>query len=101
MTTGEIIVLKFGSAKKGGERDEDDVEELHGEGESSKDGYFPNMGVAPPQMGEGEWVEEVLEIGHLARWKVDGFKPVAIFTPKRGEVLACAISDIGESRAIP
>lgn len=101
MTTGEIIVLKFGSAKKGGERDEDDVEELHGEGEPSKDGYFPNMGVAPPQVGEGEWVEEVLEIGHLARWKVDGFKPVAIFTPKRGEVLACAISDIGESCAIP
>ncbi|KAK8849434.1 hypothetical protein IAR55_004766 [Kwoniella newhampshirensis] len=92
--TGEVIVTKFGEAKgkKGGE---DEIEELD-DGVEHDDGYFPTM---PPQAasgsGENGWVEEVTEIGHLAKWKGDGFKPVAIFTLKRGEPISCAVSDIG------
>lgn len=98
MSTGEIIVTKFGEAKKGAR--EDDLEELNDDlatpgGES----YFPltKTDSADPGAGKQEWVEEVTEIGHLARWKEDGFKPVAIFTLKRGEAVACAVSDIGQS----
>ena len=94
MTTGEIIVFKFGSAKKGNVTDGDEMEELDDEGDTPKDGYFPTVEATVP-VTEGEWVEEVLELGHLARWREDGFKPVAIFTPKRGEVTSCAVSDIG------
>jgi syntaxin-binding protein 5 len=73
---------------------------VHGEGAleaKNNDSYFPPQS---PQSGEGsksEWVEEVTEIGHLARWRQDGFKPVAIFTLKRGEAVRCAVSDIGTS----
>lgn len=97
MTTGEIIVFKFAQGKTSGRGNEDDLEEL--DVESPSDGYFPPQGVSVPETsGDGGWVEEVLEIGHIARLKVDGFKPVAIFTPKRGEVIQCAVSDIGGSR---
>lgn len=92
MMSGEIIVLKFAPAK-GKRAAGDDVEEL--DVESPRDGYFPPVMTVPTQ-DPNEWVEEVLEIGHLARYTVDGFKPVAIFTPKRGEVTQCAVSDIGE-----
>lgn len=95
MVSGEIIVFKFAPAK-GKHPSGDDVEELDGEDGSPRDGYFPPVMSVPLQESDpNEWVEEVLEIGHLARYKVDGFKPVAIFSPKRGEVIHCAVSDIG------
>jgi hypothetical protein len=114
LVTGEVIVTKFGESKKNAQ-DGDEVEELeldedkdgghvHGEGAlgtPKNDSYFPsqsplaNVG-AKRDGNKDEWVEEVTEIGHLARWKVDGFKPVAIFTLKRGEVVSTAVSDIGE-----
>ena len=98
MATGEVIVTKFGQSKttRGGGAD-DDVEELDEDG-SPREGYF--LRIPLPVPGEGgsktEWVEEITEIGHLAKWKTDGFKPVAIFTLKRGEVIQSAVSDIGE-----
>jgi hypothetical protein len=95
MITGEVIVLKFAAGKKGRAGD-DDIEEL--DEESPREGYFPPMGMPVPTQDPNEWVEEVLEIGHLAKSKLDGFKPVAIFTPKRGEVTHCAVSDIGKYR---
>jgi len=95
MVSGEIIVFKFAPGKTAGQRGGDELEEL--DAENPSDGYFPPVAISVPQAsGDGGWVEEVLEIGHLARYNVDGFKPVAIFTPKRGEVIHCAISDIGE-----
>ena len=95
MVSGEILVFKFAPAKAGGQRGGDEMEEL--DADTPSDGYFPPVAMSVPETsGDGGWVEEVLEIGHLARYKVDGFKPVAIFTPKRGEVIHCAISDIGE-----
>lgn len=104
MVTGEVFVTKFGPARKS--RDED-IEELD-DGETSPTDYFgkqvplphagsprsassPNVNSPAPQ----GFVEEVTEIGHLARWKEDGFKPVALFTMRRGEVVQCAVSDIG------
>jgi hypothetical protein len=98
MSTGEVIVTKFGEAKKGAR--EDDLEELNDDPATPGGGsYFPltKTDSADPGAGKQEWVEEVTEIGHLARWKEDGFKPVAIFTLKRGEAVACAVSDIGRS----
>lgn len=95
MMTGEIIVFKFGQAKSGVSRD-DDVEEL--EPDSPRDGYFPKMAVPESSATHDGWIEEVMELGHLARLRTDGFRPVAIFTPKRGEVIRCAVSDIGECR---
>ncbi|WWD20056.1 hypothetical protein CI109_104529 [Kwoniella shandongensis] len=96
MVSGEVIVTKFGEAK-GKARGEDDIEELDDEGGEKGDSYFPVMPAQEEAGGSGGngWVEEVTEIGHLAKWKVDGFKPVAIFTLKRGEPLSCAVSDIG------
>ncbi|OCF31242.1 hypothetical protein I316_07027 [Kwoniella heveanensis BCC8398] len=92
--TGEVIVTKFGDAKGSAARAaEDEVEELDENGENHDSGYFPHT--AGHGDGKSEWAEEVLEIGHLAKWKVDGFKPVAIFTLKRGEPISCAVSDIG------
>lgn len=93
MMTGEIIVTKFGQSKSGA-KDDDDVEELE-DGDSVRDSYFPPQ-TPVASTSRDEWHEEVCEIGHLARWSEDGFKPVAIFTLKRGEPLACAVSDIGE-----
>jgi syntaxin-binding protein 5 len=92
MTTGEVVVTKFGEAKRGAH---DDKEELD---DSPVDSYFPTSAktdIPVPGASKQEWIEEVTEIGHLAKWKDDGFKPVAIFTLKRGEALACAVSDIG------
>jgi syntaxin-binding protein 5 len=91
MVTGEVIVTKFGESKKSAH---DETEELD---DSPVDSYFPtNPASGMPSASKHEWVEEVTEIGHLAKWKHDGFKPVAIFTLKRGEAIACAVSDIGE-----
>jgi syntaxin-binding protein 5 len=92
MVTGEVIVTKFGESKKGAL---DELEELD---DSPVDSYFPTN-TNLPSASKQEWIEEVTEIGHLAKWKHDGFKPVAIFTLKRGEAIACAVSDIGELRA--
>ncbi|KAK4685038.1 hypothetical protein P7C73_g5117, partial [Tremellales sp. Uapishka_1] len=96
MQSGEVIVTKFGEAK--GEHDDNATEELDG----PVDGYFPNTSsgypanpMATPGASGNEWIEEVMEIGHIAKWKEDGFKPVAICTVKRGEPVACAVSDIG------
>jgi syntaxin-binding protein 5 len=95
MVTGEVVVTKFGESKKNAH---DDTEELD---DSPVDSYFPtNPASGMPSASKQEWIEEVTEIGHLAKWKHDGFKPVAIFTLKRGEAIACAVSDIGESCAI-
>ena len=94
-STGEVIVTKFGEGKAG---PGDEVEELDGDESSGPplDGYFPQTPVASSSAApKNEWVEEVTEIGHLAKWKEDGFKPVAMITLKRGEVVACAVSDIG------
>lgn len=97
MVTGEVIVTKFGEAKKGAA--DDDIEQLDDEPINS---YFPltKTDSADPA-GKQEWVEEVTELGHLAKWKDDGFKPVAIFTLKRGEAVACAVSDIGQYMLLP
>ena len=85
MSTGEVIITKFHQGK--GAADEDlDAEE---------DGYFPKHTLPSQNGGEG-WVEEVTEVGHLAKMGSDGFKPVAIFTLKRGEATKSAVSDIGE-----
>lgn len=100
MSTGEVIVTKFQEAKKGAR--EDDLEQLDDDPATAGGGsYFPLStpeGPDPGPAAKQEWIEEVTEIGHLARWKEDGFKPVAIFTLKRGEAVACAVSDIGKSR---
>ncbi|KAL7424902.1 Lethal(2) giant larvae sro7 [Cryptotrichosporon argae] len=42
-----------------------------------------------------DWVDEVTELDQLAKWATDGFKPVCILTSRRGEAVACAVSDIG------
>jgi hypothetical protein len=89
MVTGEVIVTKFGEAKRGAQ---DETEELN---DSPVESYFPVPKADIPSAPKQEWIEEVTEIGHLAKWKHDGFKPVAIFTLKRGEAVACAVSDIG------
>lgn len=92
MTTGEVVVTKFGEAKRGAH---DEKEELD---DSPIDSYFPTSAktdIPVPGASKQEWIEEVTEIGHLAKWKDDGFKPVAILTLKRGEAVACAVSDIG------
>ena len=102
--TGEIMVSKFGEATSGASGD--DVEELDEEGERPsipRDDYFPpqlpvSPGVRSSAAPKDEWVEEVTEIGHLASSKADGFKPVAIFTLRRGEAVTCAVSDIGMLR---
>jgi len=98
--TGEIMVAKFGEAKKGAAADY--IEELDGDygGPSTpKDNYFPPQWPPPSTSSalKNDWIEEVTEIGHLANWREDGFKPVAIFTLKRGEAVGCAVSDIGMS----
>lgn len=99
MVSGEVIVTKFSEARRG--RADDDVEELDlDDGQaglaSPMGGYFPAQMPKHPSPGKDGWVEEVSEIQHLARYTADGFKPVAIFTLKRGEPRACAVSDIGE-----
>jgi hypothetical protein len=106
MYTGEIIVTKFREAT--GAKGDDDVEELQVDetdqaGMTSPNGsYFPHnalrSAVQLPAAGRPSgnvWVEEVCEVGHLAKDSADGFKPVAIITLKRGEPVACAVSDIG------
>ena len=108
MYTGEIIVTKFREASNA--PGEDDVEELRTDetdqvGLTSPNGsYFPHNRVpaavqlpAAGRPSKDAWVEEVCEIQHLARGNADGFKPVAIFTLKRGSPVACAVSDIGMS----
>ncbi|WVR08305.1 hypothetical protein IAU60_005358 [Kwoniella sp. DSM 27419] len=95
--TGEVLVTKFGPARKAATRGDDDVEELELDenGENPNTGYFPATDPPAEPGNRPEWVEEVTEIGHLAKWTTDGFKPVAIFTLKRGEPISCAVSDIG------
>jgi len=96
-TTGEVLVTKFGEGKHDGKDGEE--EQLKDEDE----GYFPKVQESPKvEMAslKQDWVEEVTELGELAKWKVDGFKPVALFTLKRGEVSQCAVSDIGKSICI-
>jgi hypothetical protein len=91
--TGEILVAKFGEARPSNqsspssplspafrEEEEDDHDD------ASNGSYFPQQ----------EWAEEVTELGHLANWSTDGFKPVALCTVRRGAVISCAVSDIGE-----
>ncbi|ORY35002.1 lethal giant larvae like, C-terminal-domain-containing protein [Naematelia encephala] len=95
MISGEVIVTKFAEGKPGGR--DDDVEELEEGAYDPKNEYFPQV-LSPGPSGSGgksEWIEEVTEIGHLAKRKEDGFKPVAIFTLKRGEAVSCAVSNIG------
>jgi len=107
MASGEVIVTKFGQHKAGAE--DDTIEELDawnidshrgpgtpqsGYSNSPKTEYFPRGAATSLR---DDWVEEIAEIGHLAKWHEDGFKPVAIVTVKRGEAIVCAVSDIGES----
>ncbi|WVQ79503.1 hypothetical protein IAT38_001602 [Cryptococcus sp. DSM 104549] len=92
--SGEVLVTKFGEARGSGRGDDvEEMEEREEEGEHGAGGYFPAS--AGIDQGPNGWIEEALEIGHLAKWKVDGFKPVALFTLKRGEPICCAVSDIG------
>ncbi|EIW71752.1 hypothetical protein TREMEDRAFT_27343 [Tremella mesenterica DSM 1558] len=97
MVTGEVIVTKFGQAKVGF-MPEDEVEELDDE-TAPRESYFPPQTPKTPKTpntsGTVEWAEEMTEIGHLAKWAEDGFKPVALFSLRRGEPIACAVSDIG------
>ena len=91
MMTGEVVIFKFKEAKS--DDGEDDAEGLNDDEDPS---YFPKMDM--PELnktGDKEWVEEVTELGHLAKGKTDGFKPVAIFSLKQGAVTQCAVSDIG------
>jgi syntaxin-binding protein 5 len=89
-TSGELLVTKFGEGK-GQAPAREEVEE--------EESYFPKVEMPKNEMAslKQDWVEEVTELGDLATWTSDGFKPVALFTLKRGEVLQCAVSDIGES----
>lgn len=100
--TGEVIVTKFGNARSKSApstptspmiREEDDEDGLASptSPRSPHGDYFPPQ--PPPTDG---WIEEITEIDHLANWSQDGFKPVAIFTVRRGAVVACAVSDVGE-----
>lgn len=84
MISGETIVTKFGESQ----RDAVDLETLRLESDQGIS-YFPS--------GPGDaTVEEVTDLTDLADHKVDGFKPVAIVTTRRGGVIACAVSDIGK-----
>ncbi|ORX37991.1 lethal giant larvae like, C-terminal-domain-containing protein [Kockovaella imperatae] len=87
MTTGEVIVTKF----QDGDENAGDTEDLNDDEER---GYFPRMNL-PDSAEEEGYVEEITEIGHLAKTSMDGFRPVAIITLKRGEARKCAVSDIG------
>jgi hypothetical protein len=89
--TGEVIVTKFGEGKAGSPRDYGSINEDEEE-RNDREEYFPQQ---PPP--EHDYVDEITEIDQLAKWATDGFKPVAIFTVKRGQVVSCAVSDIGES----
>lgn len=95
MVSGEVIVTKFGEARKGSRHTPDEDED-----DSPKDSYFPKTPEPAQVEHKVEYVEEITEIGHLAKWNMDGFKPVAIFTLKRGEPLQCSVSDIGESASM-
>lgn len=97
LVTGEVVVTKFSEAKDTPITPQtpnfgDDNEDEAGEGPlpSPGEGYFP---LVSPLDG---WEEEVTEIDHLAKWNDDGFKPLVICTVRRGEVVACSVSDIGE-----
>ncbi|TXT13308.1 hypothetical protein VHUM_00675 [Vanrija humicola] len=93
--TGEVIVTKFGEGKGEQHHRVSPTGTIH-EDEDERDPASPRLDYFPPQPKEHEeFVEEVTEIGHLARWSQDGFKPVAVFTVRRGEVISCAVSDIG------
>ncbi len=112
MSSGEVIVTKFGEHRPENRDDDNGVEELDAWNVDTSQGpgtpNTPQSGMAAspqqpsyfpkntPTSLRDDWIEEITEINHLARWNEDGFKPVAIFTVKRGEVLACAVSDIGK-----
>lgn len=53
------------------------------------------------QQQEDRPAEEITSLTHLAKWKLDGFKPVFLLDVKRGRVAACAVSDAGESSFSP
>ncbi|BEI88387.1 uncharacterized protein CcaverHIS019_0111050 [Cutaneotrichosporon cavernicola] len=90
-TTGEVLVAKFGEARRSNRSTPSSpltpaVGEDDGDADdASSTGYFPQQ----------EWVEEVTELGQIANWTTDGFKPVALCTVRRGAVISCAVSDIG------
>ncbi|TYJ56810.1 hypothetical protein B9479_002420 [Cryptococcus floricola] len=99
-TTGELLVTKFQKASLPLNPSDDGYEPDFeyrrsyegGEGYNEEErGYFPPQS----KQGDSGWVEEVLEIGQLSKGKVDGFKPVAIFTMKQGHPVSVALSDIG------
>ena len=39
--------------------------------------------------------EEITQLGHLAKWASDGFKPVLLLDVKQGQVETCTVSDTG------
>lgn len=57
----------------------------------SSTGYQSSI---PPSLGSMP-VEEITQVGHLATWHVDGFKPNIVIELARGEVTALETSDIG------
>lgn len=70
---------KFGEAKPGYEAEEDRFQFT--------------------QQHDDRPAEEITSLTHLAKWKIDGFKPVFLLDVKRGSVAACAVSDAGKSRS--
>ncbi|WVO13704.1 hypothetical protein L204_101325 [Cryptococcus depauperatus] len=89
--TGEVIVTKFRKAIS--PKDTDECRDSDDPGE--KEEYVEQERSYSLQQRQENRVEEVLEIGHLAKTRTDGFKPVVIFTMKQGEPICCEVSDIG------
>lgn len=91
--SGEVIVTKFAQAKAESVHEANSVAEEDDE----RDPSSPRADYFPQQPAQGhDWFEEITEIDHLAKYATDGFKPVAVLTVRRGEVVTCAVSDIGE-----
>lgn len=90
--SGEVFVTKFAEAKAESVYEANSVAEE----DEDRDPASPRQDYFPVQPAQGhDWVEEITEIQHLAKHTTDGFKPVAVLVVRRGEVVSCAVSDIG------
>ncbi len=78
MSTGEVFLYKFAEASLSSKEPED---------------YF--MESQESEAGQAT-VDEITNLSHLANPTADGFKPVMMLTAGRGQVVATAVSDIGE-----
>jgi hypothetical protein len=90
--TGEVLVTRFDEATMDSEDSHHGSVSVSQEDDEDRDmGYFP-----PQPRTDIDYIDEITEIDQLANHTVDGFKPLALFAVKRGEVVSCAVSDIGE-----